>query len=82
MPNLVTHGTCGKQWNQRGNYTSHCPKCHETMSSMKLFDWHQTLTATGSVLCRDMSEYAGVRVLDGVWSGPAIEAGESRRFWS
>lgn len=75
---IVSHGACGKTWNQRGNRTGHCSKCHETFEGLSLFDWHQVLAVDGSVICRDPSEprwaSKGLRFIDGTWRGPAWAA--------
>lgn len=54
MPELTTHGACGKSWVQSGNRTGHCPAkdCHQTFQGSRLFDWHQKLTPEGQVICR------------------------------
>lgn len=38
---LTKHGWCGKTWTQRGNSTSHCAECHQTFSTLSLFDKHR-----------------------------------------
>jgi hypothetical protein len=38
---MVSHGACGKRWNQSGNATSHCGGCHNTFASLAIFDSHR-----------------------------------------
>jgi len=75
----ISHGVCGKTWKQRGNRTGHCAACHETFEGLSLFDWHQTLSDEGKVLCRNPAdaEWAskGLRLVDGTWRGPALPEG-------
>lgn len=37
----ASHGKCGATWEQRGNSTSHCAGCHETFSTLGLFERHR-----------------------------------------
>jgi hypothetical protein len=37
---LTRHGRCGLIWWQSGNYTSHCPRCCRTFTSLRGFDDH------------------------------------------
>ena len=75
----VTHPKCGKSWNQRGNRTGHCAKCHETFEGISLFDWHQVLNPDGSVLCRKPSDAKwiekGLRLVDNAWRGKELPPG-------
>ena len=72
----TSHGACGKTWKQRGNRTGHCAKCHETFEGVTLFDWHQTLSDDGTVLCRHFSDTSwiekGLRLVNGTWRGEAL----------
>ena len=52
---LVRHGACGLIWWQSGNYTSHCPVCHRTFTSLRGFDTHQRLDTRGRITCNDPS---------------------------
>lgn len=49
----VKCSTCGHRWKQHGNRTGHCGgDCHQTYEGSNLFDWHQTCTDDGTVVCR------------------------------
>lgn len=51
MAQVARHGACGKEWVQHGNRTGHCSQCHETFEGVSLFEWHQTVTDSGRVVC-------------------------------
>ncbi len=81
-----THAKCGAVVLQRGERTSHCPKCHVTYEGLKLFDAHQRIAADGSIVCLapEHMKFGGARLrfvaasqplADGSWRGPKLEAG-------
>lgn len=37
----VSHGACGKTWNQKGNRSGHCGGCHQTFYGVSTFDKHR-----------------------------------------
>lgn len=38
----VSHGACGKTWDQKGNRSGHCGgTCHETFYGVTVFDKHR-----------------------------------------
>jgi hypothetical protein len=49
MANIVAHGACGVKWTQISNRTGHCGGCHETFSSLRAFDLHQSMKDGRSV---------------------------------
>lgn len=51
----VTHGECGKHWDQQGSRTGHCSGCHETFTSGTGFDRHQRIRG-GQSVCLDPIE--------------------------
>lgn len=72
---IVSHGRCGKRWNQRGNRTGHCSACHETFEGSSLFDAHQRCGSDGKPFClvpADMEHPKGWPLKQepeyGVWS--------------
>lgn len=70
MPEIITHGKCGKQWT--GKSRCHCSRCHETFSSLSAFDRHW-VGAVGRD-CRKPSEVGLLMVpgpLGGIWSWPS-----------
>ena len=79
----MTHGACGKSWQQRGNRTGHCAACHETFEGLFLFDAHQRLLPDGQVLCLDPAvmltgpkeDKKPLRLINGSWRGPAMPTG-------
>lgn len=73
MPELTTHGACGKSWVQSGNRTGHCPRCHVTFQGVRTFDWHQKLQPDGSVLCRTPD--------DPEWGEYGLVFDPSKRRW-
>ena len=84
--NTLVDPRCGKWWPQRGERTSHCPKCHETFEGMTLFDAHQRLLASGSVDCLRASsmKWRGerLRLVEGTWRGPAMSGDVIKRVAS
>lgn len=81
-----THSKCGTVVQQRGERTSHCPKCHVTYEGLTLFDAHQRIAADGSIVCLapEHMRFQGARLrfvpasregADGSWRGPKLETG-------
>jgi hypothetical protein len=76
----VSHGACGKSWEQSGNATSHCGGCHETFVSLSTFDAHRR-----GQRCNPPAEVkvAGTFLEqreDGQWYSPGAVAGARERF--
>ena len=74
MSDRVTHGACGKAWQQAGNETSHCGGCHETFVSLGTFDAHRT-----KMRCNppDLVLFRGHHLFqrgDGQWFSPTAAA--------
>lgn len=76
MGAIVKHPKCGKSWEQHGNRTGHCAKCHETFEGITAFDAHQHVNDDGSVTCRDPRtvKVSGTFLVlrDGSWRGPGM----------
>lgn len=79
-PRCWTHSRCGAVVLQRGERTSHCPRCHITFEGLTLFDAHQRIDAvTGRVTCsapntmlfrgKRLRFVEGERGADGSWRG-------------
>ena len=71
MSNPVSHGACGKTWQQSGNATSHCGACHETFVSLRIFEAHRRgdgCVLPGEVIFRKRNL---TRRVDGQWYSPA-----------
>lgn len=55
----VSHGACGKSWHGSLDRTSHCGGCHETLSSLGLFDAHRNIAVDAPAgtkrACRDLT---------------------------
>lgn len=78
----VTHGACGKTWDQVGDRTSHCGGCHETFVSLVLFDAHRQ---DGKCLDASTMQYRGGPLAqndDGVWWSPVSRDEARQRFES
>lgn len=93
MPTLEDHKRAPRQypicsldhvWLQRGNTTGHCARCHETFEGVRLFDRHQTTDEAGRTVCKSPSDvvYEGepLRLVDGAWRGPAMNADASAQL--
>lgn len=50
----VSHGACGKTWQQKGNRSGHCGGCHVTFCGIAAFDAHRRDGA-----CLDPSQLEG-----------------------
>lgn len=78
MSSTWTHPKCGKTITQKGNRTGHCSACCETFEGQTLFDAHQRVAADGSVVCLKAGSMtfqgARLRLVDGSWRGPALDA--------
>lgn len=75
----LTDPRCGRSWNQHGNRSGHCAKCHETFEGIALWDAHQTIRENGSVQCKpaQFMLYQGFPLIsrDGSWrSGKPFDA--------
>ena len=79
MATRVTHGACGKSWNQAGNKSGHCSNCHETYYGTTAFDAHQKLVAD-QIVCERRGEWW--QDDDGQWhKGRRLTAEEKKKIW-
>ena len=60
MAQLITHGSCGKQWT--GLRRSHCPACHETFNSEYAAEKHRVGPFGGGRKCAPPDEVGLVAV--------------------
>lgn len=64
MPQLYTHGECGRFWS--GLRRQHCPACHETFNSTWAADKHRVGAFGVDRRCLDPQE-AGLVAVEHEW---------------
>lgn len=75
MTDTNTCGGCTTRWS--GHRRAHCAaeKCHRTFATAALFDRHRRAGA-----CVDPATIDGLRLVDGIWMGPAMTADQLARM--
>lgn len=75
----ISHGACGKTWEQKGNKSGHCSDCHEVFYGLSAFDKHRK-----EMTCRDPLTLKGEwwQDEDQQWHcGRRLSEAEKKEIW-